>query len=98
MFRKNVNGDISDEDFKKILVSFNYKYDIFLKNFIMPEVISFYITNSFYQDAMQKGDFKQHYNSTADVINVFGEDYKKIKTEVIKLLKIKYPLKVVIEE
>lgn len=41
MFRKNVNGDISDEDFKKLLVSFNYKYDIFLKNFIMPEVISF---------------------------------------------------------
>lgn len=47
---------------------------------------------------MQKGDFKQHYNSTADVINVFGEDYKKIKTEVIKLLKIKYALEVVIEE
>ena len=64
----------------------------------MPEVIAFYITNSFYRDAMWKCSFKQHYNFAADVINFFNEDYEKVKTEVIKLLKIKYALEVISEE
>ena len=61
MFRKTVNGDITDE---------------FLKNYIMPEVIVFYIANSFYRDAMWKDSFKQYYNSAANVINFFSEDYE----------------------
>lgn len=77
MFRKTVNVDISDEDFKKILVPFNENYDDFLENYIMPEVIAFYIANSFYRDAMWKGSFKQHYNSAADVINFFKRIMKK---------------------
>lgn len=40
----------------------------------MPEVIAFYIANSFYRDAMWRDSFKQHYNSESDVINYFDED------------------------
>ena len=98
MFRKTVNGNISDEDFKKILMPFNDNYDDFLENYIMPEVIAFYIANSFYRDAMWKGSFKQHYNSASDVINFFNEDCKKVKAKVIKLLRIKYALEVTNEE
>ena len=98
MFRKTVNGDISDKDFKKILVPFNDNYDEFLENYIMPEVIAFYIANSFYRDAMWKGSFKQHYNSAADVINYFDEDFEKVKNSVIELLKIKYALKIINED
>lgn len=47
MFIKTVNGDITDEDFKKILIPFNDNYDDFLENYIIPEVIAFYIANSF---------------------------------------------------
>lgn len=98
MFRKTVNGNITDEDFKRILIPFNNNYDNFLEDYIMPEVIAFYIANSFYRDAMWKGSFKQHYNSAADVINFFNEDYEKVKKEVLKLLKIKYALEVINEE
>ena len=98
MFRKTVNGDINDKDFKKILIPFNDNYDEFLENYIMPEVIAFYIANSFYRDAMWKGSFKQHYNSAADVINYFDEDFEKVKNSVIELLKIKYALEVIKEE
>lgn len=97
MFRKTVNGDISDKDFKKILVPFNDNYDEFLENYIMPEVIAFYIANSFYRDAMWKGNFKQHYNSATDVINYFDEDFEKVKNSVIELLKIKYALEIINE-
>lgn len=98
MFRKTVNGNITDEDFKKILIPFNDNNDKFLEIYIMPEVIAFYIANSFYRDTMWKGSFKQHYNSAADVINFFNDDYEKVKTEVIKLLKTKYALKIINEE
>ena len=98
MFRKTVNGDISDKDFKKILVPFNDNYDEFLENYIMPEVIAFYIANSFYRDAMWKGSFKQHYNSATDVINYFDEDFEKVKNSVIELLKIKYALEIINED
>lgn len=98
MFRKTVNGDITDEDFKKILIPFNDNYDEFLENYIMPEVIAFYIANSFYRDAMWKGSFKQHYNSAADVINYFDEDFEKVKNSVIELLKIKYALEIINED
>lgn len=98
MFRKTVNGDISDEDFKKILIPFNDNYDEFLENYIMPEVIAFYIANSFYRDAMWKGSFKQHYNSAADVINYFDEDFEKVKNSVVELLKIKYALEIINED
>lgn len=97
MFRKTVNSDITDEDFKKILIPFNDNYDEFLEDYIMPEVIAFYIANSFYRDAMWKGSFKQHYNSAADIINYFDEDYEKVKVDV-NLLKIKYALEIISED
>lgn len=98
MFRKTVNGDITDEDFKKILIPFNDNYDEFLEDYIMPEVIAFYIANSFYRNVMWKGSFKQHYNSAADIINYFDEDYEKVKADVINLLKIKYALEIISED
>ena len=98
MFRKTVNSDITDEDFKKILIPFNDNYDEFLEDYIMPEVIAFYIANSFYRDAMWKGSFKQHYSSAADIINYFDEDYEKVKADVINLLKVKYALEIISED
>lgn len=79
MFRKTVKGDITDEDFIMILIPFSDNYNEFLKNYIMPEVIAFYIANSFYRDTVRKDSFKQYYNSAADVINLFNEDYEKEK-------------------
>ena len=31
---------------------------------------------------MWKGNFKQHYNSAADVINLFNEDYEIVKKDI----------------
>jgi len=47
---------------------------------------------------MWKDSFKQYYNFAADVIIFFNEDYEKVKTEVIKLLKIKYALEIISKE
>lgn len=49
MIRKNTNGDISDEDFEAILKSFIDDYNNFVISYIMPEVIAYYIANSYYR-------------------------------------------------
>ncbi len=98
MIRKNTNGDISDEEFEAILKPFIDDYDDFVISYIMPEVIAYYIANSYYTGSMYEGSFLQHYNSAKDLINLFGEDYEKVKAEVYKLLKIKYALLIIKEE
>ena len=70
MIRKNTNGDISDEEFEAILKPFIDDYDNFVISYIMPEVIVYYIANSYYRGSMYKGAFLQHYNSAKDLINL----------------------------
>lgn len=47
---------------------------------------------------MWKATFFQHYNSAKDIFNIDEKDYKKLKTEVIKLLRIKYSLEIISED
>ena len=97
MIRKNTSGDITDEEFDNVLRPFVDNYDEFVVSYIMPEVIAYYIANSYYRNAMYEGSFLQHYNSAKDLINLFGEDYEKTKAEVFKLLRVKYALEVINE-
>lgn len=97
MIRPSTDEDITDEEFEKILKPFVDNYDDFIINYIMPEVIAYYIANSFYRNAMYETTFIQEYNSAKDLINLFGEDYEQVKAEVMKLLRIKYALEVINE-
>lgn len=98
MIRKNTNEDISEEEFNAVIKPFIDNYDDFIESYIIPEVVAYYIANSYYRNSMYEGTFLQHYNSAKDIINLFGEDYEKTKAEVIKLLRIKYALEVINEE
>ena len=98
MIRKNTSGDISDEEFKAILKPFIDDFDDFVISYIMPEVIAYYIANSYYRGSMYEGSFLQHYNSAKDLINLFGEDYEQVKAEVYKLRKMNYALRITNEE
>jgi len=77
MIRKTTNGNISDEEFNTILKPFLDNYDKYIESYIMPEVIAYYIANSYYRNAMYEGSFLQHYNSTKDLINMFGKNKEK---------------------
>ena len=92
MIRENINSDISNEEFEKLLKPFADNYNEYLESYIMPEVIAYYIANSYYRHSMYKGSFLQHYNLAKDIINYFGENSEKVKAEVYKLLRIKYAL------
>ena len=90
MIRKTTNGDISDEEFNAILKPFLDNYGEYIESYVIPEVIAYYIANSYYRNAMYEGSFLQHYNSAKDMLNLFNEDYKIVKTKVFELLKISY--------
>ena len=60
----------------------------------MPEVIAYYIANSYYRNAMYEDSFLQHYNSAKNLINMFGEKEEKVNAEVFKLLRVKQALSI----
>lgn len=95
MLRKSTEEDISDEICKKVINPFYDNYHAFVEEYIMPEVIAYYLANSFYRNAMWEATFLQHFNSAADMFNQISENYEKTKSEVIKLLRLKYALDII---
>ena len=90
--------DISDDDFKNIIIPFNDNYNMFLESYIIPEIVAFYIANSFYREAMCEGSFEQFFNSALDIFNFNDVSFEKVKEEIVKLLKIKYAVKIIDED
>ena len=98
MIRKCTDEDISDEECEKVIDPFYENYDNYLEEYVVPEVIAFYIASSFYRNAMWEATFYQHYNSAKDTFNISDdEDYDNIKTDLIKLLRMKYSLEIISE-
>lgn len=99
MIRKCTDEDISDEELKKVINPFYDNYHKYIITYVLPEVIAFYIASSFSRNAMWGATFDQHYNSAKDIFNVNDdEDYESIKTEVVKLLRMKYSLEIISED
>ena len=64
-----LDKDISDNGLKNIIIPFNDNYNLFLENYIIPEVVAFYIASSFYRSVWCEGNFKQFFNSALDIFN-----------------------------
>lgn len=97
MLRKCTDEDISDKECEKVIDPFYDNYHTFVEEYVMPEVIAYYIANSFYRNAMWEATFYQHFNSASDMFNLTCKNYKKVKVEVIKLLRLKYALEIISE-
>ena len=96
--RKVTDEDITKEELKNVINPFYDNYDEFVEDYIMPEVIAFYIATAFYRNAMWESTFSQHYNSASDMFNLDKKHYKRNKARVIKLLRIKYSLEMISED
>lgn len=98
MIRKSTDEDISDKELDTIINPFYDNYHEFIIDYVMTEVIAFYLASSFSRNAMWEATFLQHYNSAKDIFNVDDNDYEKVRSEVIKLLRIKYSLEIICED
>ena len=98
MLRKSTDEDISDEELETIINPFYNNYHSYVEEYVIPEVIAFYIASSYYRNAMWEATFKQHFNSAFDTFNLSCNNYKRMKNEVIKLLRLKYSLEIINED
>ena len=83
--------DITDEEFEKIYLPVCINYDNYLKEFVIPDVVAFYIADSFYKKALSKAPLYNHINSAIDVFNCRC-DMNQLIPKVKEILKIKYNL------
>lgn len=86
--------DISDEEFKRIYLPVCINYDNYLKEFVIPDVVAFYIADNFYKKVLSKAPLYNHINSAIDAFNVIC-DIDKLIPSIKKILRIKYNLKIV---
>ncbi len=62
--------DITEEEYEKIYLPVSINFNNYLKEFIIPYVVAFYIADSFYKKVLSKAPFYNHINSAIDVFNV----------------------------
>ena len=86
--------DITEEEYEKIYLPVSINFNNYLKEFIIPYVVSFYIADSFYKKVLSKAPLYNHINSAIDVFNVRC-DIDKLIPSIKKILRIKYNLKIV---
>lgn len=86
MLRKCTDEDISDEKCEKVIDPFYENYDSYLEEYVIPEVIAFYIAGSFYRNAMWEATFEQHFNSAFDTFNLMCRNYKKWKLKMLSFI------------
>lgn len=98
MFIKNECGDVSDEEFEKIVAPFDSMFDSFVKEFILPEACAFYVAIGFREECLWQQDFDLFIGSVLDMLNHPKSYVNEIKPTVIKLLKLKYGLNVINEK
>lgn len=86
--------DITDEEFERIYLPVCINYDNYLKEFVIPDVVAFYIADNFYKKVLTKALLYNHINSAVGVFNVRC-DIDKLIPYIKKILKIKYNLIIV---
>ena len=62
--------DITEEKYERIYLPVSINFNNYLKEFIIPHVVSFYIADSFYKKVLSKAPLYNHINSAVDVFNV----------------------------
>lgn len=87
-------SNINDKNFDKFLLKNNINFGNFLKEFIIPDVVAFYIADSFYKKVLSESSLYNHINSAVDIFNI-SCDIDNLIPSIKKILRIKYNLKIV---
>lgn len=98
MFRKVIDGNISDEEFDKYGSSLPAICCKYLEQYVIADYIAFYIATGYYHSSLWESSFIQHFNSAADMFNLSLEDKSQVIKDTKKALKIKYSLEIIEEK
>lgn len=90
---KDINY-LTDEEFEEISQLFNKNFDEYMINYIIPDVVSFYLANRYVRNCLSVSSIKNHIYSAKDVFNIKC-DIDELLPKIKAILRIKYNLKIV---
>ena len=86
--------DITDEEFERIYLPFYNNVNYYLNNYVIPELVAFYLANGYSRHCLSDCPLINHINSAMDVFNAIC-DIDKLIPSIKKILRIKYNLRIV---
>ncbi len=98
MFLKSCVADVSDEEFELLVNPHGDRVHKYIEACILPEVISFYLATGYYKNCVYQDSLDIHINSIiAELFNGEYEERETLKSNIKKVLYIKYGLIVINE-
>lgn len=83
--------DITDKEFEEIYLPFYNNVNDYLNNYVIPDLVVFYLANGYSRHCLSDCPLRNHINSAIDVFNCRC-DMNKLIPKVKEILKIKYNL------
>ena len=83
--------DITDKEFEKIYLPFYNNVNNYLNNYVIPDLVAFYLTNAYSKHCLIECNLINHINSAVDIFNCRC-DISRLIPKVKEILKIKYNL------
>ena len=86
--------DITEKEWNQKYLPFYNNFSKYMINYIIPDVVAFYIAGSYSRNCLCDSPLYNHINSAKDVFNIKC-DTKKLIPKIEQILRIKYNLKIV---
>ena len=83
--------DITDKEFEKIYLPFYNNVNDYLNNYVIPDLVTFYLASGYSRHCLSECNLINHINSAVDIFNCRC-DISRLIPKVKKILKIKYNL------
>ena len=87
-------GDITDKEFEEIYLPFYNNVNEYLNNYVIPDLVAFYLANGYSRHCLSDCSLRNHINSAIDVFNIRC-DIDKLIPQIELILRIKYNLKII---
>lgn len=87
-------SNITDKDFEEIYLPFYNNINNYLNNYVIPDLVEFYLANGYSRHCLSDCSLRNHINSAIDIFNCRC-NINKLIPKVKEILKIKYNLIIV---
>ncbi len=84
-------SDITDKEVEKIYLPFYNNVNNYLNNYVIPDLVAFYLANAYSRHCLSECNLINHINSAIDIFNCRC-DINKLIPKIKEILKIKYNL------
>jgi hypothetical protein len=86
--------DITDKEFERLYLPFYDNFTEYMINYIIPDVVAFYLANSNSRKCLCDSPLYNHINSAIDIFNIQC-DINELIPKIEEILKVKYNLIIV---